>query len=81
MIKHPEFCPEKEFRVFVRTKTPIQNVDLEVDLQKLIQEIHISPLVPDWAAAALLKTINPICKRKDIPRIQQRTPPLRSWSF
>jgi len=73
LIKHLEFHHENEFRVFVRTKTAIQSCDLDVNLQKLVTKIRISPLVPDWAEAALLATLNPICERKGIPLIQQRT--------
>jgi hypothetical protein len=78
LIKHWEFHHENEFRVFIRTKTRNQNCDLRVDLPTLVREIRISPLVPDWAEGSLRKTLDPICEKRGIPVIRERTPALRT---
>jgi hypothetical protein len=78
LIKHPQFEPEREFRVFLRTKeTDVQSCDLEVNLQTLIKEIRISPLMPSWAERALRDTLDPICEARGIPAIYPPLPLLR----
>jgi hypothetical protein len=53
MIKHPSFSHENEFRVFVKTRTPVESCTMKVKLDKLIHEVRISPLLPDWAFDSL----------------------------
>ena len=77
MVKHPKFAPENEFRVFVRPKEHAKNCDLKVNLKRLVKQIRISPLVPEWAESALLATLNPMCEKKGLPPIQPRGLKLR----
>jgi hypothetical protein len=69
MIKSPQYSPENEFRVFVKAKHRVPSCDLRVDLRKLIQGIHISPLVPRWAVRPLLATLNPLCAASGLPEV------------
>lgn len=69
MVKHPEFAPESEFRVFVKTTRHVESCDLKVDLKAMIRAIRMSPLMPDWAQRAVLATLNPICETRGLPRI------------
>lgn len=70
MIKHPSFSQENEFRVFVKTRALVDSCDMKVDINKLIHEIRLSPLVPDWAYDPLYKTLNPICEEHSITLIK-----------
>jgi len=78
MIKPPEYSPENEFRLFLKSKRKVQSCDMRVDLTKLIHSIQISPLIPSWAEIPLLNTLNPICLKKGLPEIQRRNRPLRN---
>jgi hypothetical protein len=77
MVKHPEFSHENEFRVFVRPKEHTKSCGLKVKLKRLVKQIRISPLVPEWAESALLATLNSMCEKKSLPLIQSRSLKLR----
>ena len=77
LIKTKAFEPECEFRVFVQTKNPTDSCDLDVDLNKLVHEIRISPLAPRWVDDAVRATLDPICDRLGIPKVADRERNLR----
>lgn len=77
MIKSPQYSPENEFRVFVKSRVRVTSCDLRVDLRKLVNSIRISPLIPRWAVRPLLETLNPICKAKGLPPVQSGIGSLR----
>jgi len=78
MIKHPSFAHENEFRVFVKAREQVDSCDMKVNLNKLIHEIRLSPLVPGWADGPLLKTLNPICEQNGITLIKPNKINLRT---
>lgn len=77
MIKSPQYSPENEFRVFVKSRVRVASCDLRVDLRKLVNSIRISPLVPRWAVRPLLATLNPICNAKGLPPVESGIGSLR----
>ena len=77
MIKSPQYSPENEFRVFVRSKKRVVSCDLKVDLRRLVHRIRISPLVPRWAVQPLLKTLDPLCSAKRLPPVESGIGSLR----
>jgi hypothetical protein len=77
MMKHLEFSPENEFRVFVRTKEYVDTCDMKVCSRELIHDIRLSPFIPDWAEGPLLQTLNPICEQKSLPFIKPKKTRLR----
>ena len=77
LIKTKSFEPEREFRVFVKTKVPVDSCDLDVDLTKLIHEVRISPLAAPWIDEAVRETLNPICDGIGIPKVAARRTNLR----
>jgi len=78
IIKHPSFSHENEFRVFVKTLEDVDSCDMKVNINKLIHEIQLSPLVPDWAHDPLHKTLNPICEQHGITLIKPNRINLRT---
>ncbi len=76
LIKTKSFEAEREFRVFVQTKVAVDSCDMEVDLNKLIHEVRISPLAAPWIDEAVRATLNPICEKLGIP-VAQREQSLR----
>jgi hypothetical protein len=77
LIKTKSFEPEREFRVFVKTKTAVDSCDMEVNLKKLIHEVRISPLAAPWIDEAVRATLNPICEKLGIPLVAEREQGLR----
>lgn len=77
MMKHLEFSPENEFRVFVRAKKCVDTCEMKVRLSDLIHEIRLSPFVPEWAEGPLVQTLTPICEQKGLSLVRPKRIRLR----